>query len=351
MLENEEILSKLKNLKIAVFGDYYLDDYFWIDAALNEASLETGLIAYQCIKQEAMPGASGNISKNLANLGVGKVYAVGYTGNDGRGLEMCQGLDKMGVDREYMVTFPGRVTPTHTKPWLIENDQTRELNRIDIKNWDRTPQELENEVFAGLEKLIGNIDALIILDHAAEENCGIITDTVRCKIDKLIEKYPQLIVYADSRSRIGLFEGMMVKGNQFELCHAIFGHKTDKEVEGVRQAADPSVERTESEINEACSKLAKRNKRPVICTMGERGARIYTENGDYSEFPAYKVPEQTDVTGAGDMFTSAFISTLAAGADISQATAFGNAAAALCVSQLGTSGHVTAEDLLKKVNE
>ena len=45
------------------------------------------------------------------------------------------------------------------------------------------------------------------------------------------------------------------------------------------------------------------------------------------------------------MFTSAFVSALAAGAVLARAGEIGNIAAALCVRQLGTSGRVSAQDI------
>jgi rfaE bifunctional protein kinase chain/domain len=342
----EKLFSKYKNLTIAVFGDYYLDDYFWIDAALNEPSLETGLVAYQCVKQESFPGASGTIAKNLANLGIGTVYAVGFTGDDGRGMELRQGLDKLGINQKHMLTVRNRITPTHTKPWLNENGQTRELNRIDIKNWTPTPAELEDAALNQLKKIIKNIDALIILDHAVEENCGIITDGVRKALTQIAEENPELIIFADSRCRIGRFEGMLLKGNQYELCHAVFGGKESNAKNNlVNLPADPSVERTDDEINRACEALREKTGKPVICTLGERGLRIY-QNGPVIDIPGIAVSGELDVCGGGDMITSAFVSALAAGADMEEAGRIGNIAAAICVQQLGTSGNVTAGDIL-----
>ena len=335
------IFGKYKNLSIAVLGDYYLDEYLWIDAELNEPSLETGLVAYQCTKREAYPGAAGTIAKNLVNLGVGTVYAVGYVGDDGRGLEMCRRLDSLGVNRDNIVTVKGRCTPTHTKPWIVKDGKTQELSRIDIKNWTKTPAELEDAVLTKLKGIIGNIDALIILDHTAEEGCGIITAKVREALAKIAKDNPNCITYADSRGRIGLFDGMMLKGNQFELCHAIFGSGSDSI--GVQLAADPSIVRTQDDITEACQALYQKTGKPVICTVGEDGVQIHSDT--VLAVPGIKTEGQLDVCGAGDMFTSAFISALAAGADMQHAAKIGNAAAAICVQQLGTSGHVTVDDI------
>jgi len=329
-----ELFGKYKNLSIAVFGDYCLDEYLWIDAALNEPSLETGLVAYQCVKRESFTGAAGTIAKNLANLGVGTVYAVGCVGDDGRGMELLRGLDFLGINRDYMITAKNRVTPAYTKPWLIENGQTRELSRIDIKNWTETPTELEDTALDQLKGLIGKLDALIVLDQMTEPNCGIITDRVRNELEIIAQQNPGLIVYADSRMRIGKFHEMIIKGNQHEITRAVFGEESD----------DPA------EIRRSCEVLREKNHKPVIVTLGEKGAWI-DGSENIIEIPGVVLSGQLDVCGAGDMFTAAFITALAAGANMENAGKIGNIAAAICVTQLGTSGYVKQDDLLEMLEK
>lgn len=303
-----------KKLSIAVFGDYCLDEYLWVDAALNEPSLETDLIAYQCTKREVYSGAAGTVAKNLANLAVGTVYAIGYVGDDGRGIDLCRALDDLKINRENLIIAKDRVTPTYTKPWYTENGKTRELNRIDTKNWTPTSRELEDAALNNLRNLIGKIDALIILDQMTEENCGIVTTRVRAELAAIARENPDLLVYADSRSRIRLFEDMIIKGNQFEIPL------------------------------ELCEGHAK----PVIRTMGEEGVAIYSD-GERIKVPAIPVSGQTDVCGAGDMFTASFVSALSAGVSLEEAGRLGNIAASICVTQLGTSGYVTVDDLMKSI--
>jgi len=299
-------------LSIAVFGDYCLDEYLWIDAALNEPSLETDLIAYQCTKREVYSGAAGTVAKNFANLAVGTVYAIGYVGDDGRGVDLCRALDELKINRENLTIAKDRVTPTYTKPWYTENGKTRELNRIDTKNWTPTSKELEDAAIKSLRNLIGKIDALVIMDQMTEENCGIVTTRVRAELATIARENPDLLVYADSRSRIGLFEDMIIKGNQFEIP----------------------------------LELCEGRDKPVIRTMGEEGVSIYSK-GECIKVPGVPVSGQTDVCGAGDMFTASFIAALSSGESLEAAGRLGNIAASICVKQLGTSGYVTVGDLVK----
>ena len=64
---------------VAVFGDFCLDRYVYIDAERDEPSLETGLTAWQITHERCQPGAAGTIASNLRALGA-NVLCVGILG-------------------------------------------------------------------------------------------------------------------------------------------------------------------------------------------------------------------------------------------------------------------------------
>ena len=69
----ETLLQEFPRKKILVLGDFFLDRYLEIDAALDEPSLETGLTAYQVVGTRLSPGAAGTVANNLVALGVGHI--------------------------------------------------------------------------------------------------------------------------------------------------------------------------------------------------------------------------------------------------------------------------------------
>src|SRR5580698_8226089 len=91
----ERILSTIPQRTIGVLGDLFLDRYLDIDAALNEASVETGLTAYQVTRVRSYPGAAGTVINNLAALGVGRLLPIAYVGDDGEGYELGKVLPKI----------------------------------------------------------------------------------------------------------------------------------------------------------------------------------------------------------------------------------------------------------------
>src|SRR5262249_57153209 len=90
----DRVPPRTPRLTIGVLGDLFLDRYLDIDAALTEASIETGLDAYQVVRVRSNPGAAGTVINNLSALGVRQVVALSAIGDDGEGYELLQALAK-----------------------------------------------------------------------------------------------------------------------------------------------------------------------------------------------------------------------------------------------------------------
>src|SRR4029079_11709999 len=172
----ERILATIPQRTIGVLGDLFLDRYLDIDPALNEASVETGKIAYQVVKVRSYPGAAGTVINNLAALGVGRICPIAFIGDDGEGYELRQALKLLpAVDQGGIFSVPERRTPTYTKPMY----GMEELNRLDIKNREPTPVAVQSRVIELLDTAWPRLDALLVLDQVSEEECGVVTKRVR----------------------------------------------------------------------------------------------------------------------------------------------------------------------------
>src|SRR5438270_5686228 len=88
----EEIAGRYSGLRVAVVGDFCLDRYLEIDPSRHETSIETGLPVHNVVRVRAQPGGAGTILNNLVALGVGRIVAVGFCGDDGEGFELRRGL-------------------------------------------------------------------------------------------------------------------------------------------------------------------------------------------------------------------------------------------------------------------
>ena len=61
-----EILDRIKETQIAVYGDFCLDAYWMLDPAGSEVSVETGLQAQAVKRHYYSLGGASNVVANLA---------------------------------------------------------------------------------------------------------------------------------------------------------------------------------------------------------------------------------------------------------------------------------------------
>jgi rfaE bifunctional protein kinase chain/domain len=332
------ILKRLPSLTIGVVGDLFLDRYLDLDATLTEPSLETGLDAHQVVRVRSSPGAAGTVINNLVALGVGKVNVVSIIGADGEGYELRQALTNLGVvDQTGLFVSTSRRTPTYTKPMLHQPAQpARELNRLDIKNRTPVPADLEEQLKTALLEIWPRVDALVVSDQVSEADCGVITGRIRAQLALLGESNPAKLLLADSRERIGQFRSVWLKPNQTECLRALG-----------RSAADPCP------VRAAVVELARLAGRPVFCTCGEEGILLadLAVSNTLTVVPAYPVTGRIDVVGAGDSASAGIACSIAAGAGLVEAAAFGNLIASITIQQIGTTGTATPTQVRKRWEE
>jgi rfaE bifunctional protein kinase chain/domain len=331
------ILERFAHTHIVVIGDYFLDFYLDIDRALSEVSLETGLEAYQVVRARSSPGAAGTVTSNLRALDV-RVSALGAIGDDGMGYELLRGLHARGVDTAPLIQMDGRFTPTYTKPMLQETDgRIHELNRLDIKNRQPMPPQVEAQIVDQLRELIDQVDGIIVADQVQERNCGAITDRVRAELADLALAHPDTVIAADSRVRIGAYQHIVVKPNAREAVLAV--------------RPDHPAENIDRELAVSCGReLYRRNRRPVFLTVGADGILVFDDNG-MTHVPGIRVQGPIDIVGAGDSTMAGIVSSLCCGATHAEAALVGNLVASITVQQIGTTGTATREQVMERFRE
>ncbi len=320
----ESLLSRFAGLSIMVVGDFFLDKYLVLDPALDEPSLETGLAARQVVARRCMPGAAGTVMANLHALGVGDLFAVGITGDDGEGYELRQGLAAMGVRLDGLFESPDRFTPTYIKPMNREPGGERESSRIDIQNRMPTPRDLEDRIIGFIGDMSSRMDGVAVLDQVGQRNTGVVTDRVRDALCGLGRTLPDKVILADSRERIGEFLHVIRKGNRDEMRGADKRTARPGEMRGVDQETA----------------------RPVYITLGADGL-LLIDGEDRRHVPGIRVPGPVDTVGAGDSVTAGIVASLAAGATPLEAGLVGNLAASVTVRQLGVTGTASPAQLVE----
>src|SRR5216117_1472511 len=110
----QAITQAYAKLRIAIAGDFCLDRYLEIDPARQEISIETGRPVHNVVNVRSQPGGAGTILNNLVALGIGDIYPVGFSGDDGEGYELRRALQmKPGVRLDHFLMLPERRTFTY----------------------------------------------------------------------------------------------------------------------------------------------------------------------------------------------------------------------------------------------
>ena len=317
------ITARYPALKLAIIGDFCLDRYLEIDPARAEISIETNLPVHNVTRVRAQPGAAGTVLNNVAALGTGEIFPVGFCGEDGEGFELRRALAALpGVKLDHFLTTPLRRTFTYCKPLVIEPGQPpRELNRLDSKNWTSTPPQVSEALAASTIALLQRADAAIVMDQVDEAETGVVTKTM-LGILGLTTRGRALPVVADSRRGLHGFPSVIFKMNAAELGK-LCGLSGSLSVEQVREAA---------------VQLARKNPRVVFVTMAERGLVGASPAGAVEHVHALPLRGPIDIVGAGDSVTANLALALAAGATLREALELAALASSLVIHQLGTTG-------------
>lgn len=325
------ITEQYPRLRLAVVGDFCLDRYLEIDPAKEETSLETGLPVHNVVNVRSQAGAAGTILNNLAALGIGEIYPVGFAGEDGEGMELRRALrDQRGVRMDHFFSTPHRRTFTYCKPLLLRPGQPpQELSRLDSKNWMPTPELVEQQIAEAIETLAEDVQAIILLDQVDVPETGVVTRSVLETIHRLSVAKPDRLIMADSRRGLRGYPPLCYKMNRAELA-ALTGAPADLDL---------------AEVKKAAAALARQQNRLVVVTLAEAGMVGAAPDGEVVKVPAFPVRGPVDIVGAGDAVTANLVTALAAGANVAEALELASAAASIVVHQLGTTGVATVNQI------
>lgn len=326
-----ELAARYRQLRLAVVGDVCLDRYVEIDPARAEISIETGLPVHNVVRVRSQPGAAGTILNNLAALGLGRIYPVGFCGADGEGYELRRALaERPGVSLDHFLESDERRTFTYCKPLVLEPGRPpRELNRLDSKNWTPTPAKVQDRLIASLRALAGEVDAVILMDQVDLPETGVITARFLEAVRALAVALPHRWIIADSRRGMRGYPPVCLKMNAAELASLTGGSPGADVAEIQRTAVD----------------IARHQQRLVFVTLAERGMIGAAPDGQAVHVPALPLRGEIDVVGAGDAVMANLAAAVAAGATMTEAIEIANAAASVVLHQLGTTGTASIDQI------
>ena len=331
-----EIMANIKNIKVAVLGDIFLDRILYVDRSWDEISVETGLIAYQVRRKKSVPGAAGVITNIMSDFEAAKIYGLGLLSEDGDGYELEMGLKARGVDTTYMIRTSDYFVPTYMKVFFEDQatGHMEESNRIDTKNRTHLSDEVQDQIIANIRALKDEVDIFICQEQLEDGECGIFTKRVIDELAKVGAEGKRVIV--DSRYHIQNFQNIIMKCNDLEALRTL-GYKDETKSHDEYMAL----------LDKAVQKLSEERNYPVIVSCGSDGIKVW-EDGEVKTVPAYPVTGELDTCGAGDSALAGISAALCGGATVEEAVLFGNLVASMIVQQIGVTGDITRESFTQR---
>jgi rfaE bifunctional protein kinase chain/domain len=325
--ETKEILKKINDVKILLYGDFCLDSYWMLDPRGSEISVETGLNALAVGSQKYSLGGASNVAANLAALKPGQIKITGVAGNDIFGREMISRLKNIKVDTSGLVIQNENFdTYVFCKLILEGNEQPR----IDFGVYNKRSEETDNKILNYLRSNVKEADVIILNQQIP----GCITNQEFITgLNKIVADFPDKIFIVDSRHHSGDFENVSLKTNEVEaaILNGIKANYTDVfNVKDVKKFAEG---------------LFKKHNKPCFISRGKYGILAYDKDGQH-EIPGLQFLKKLDTVGAGDTALSAIACALAAGINTQQAIEFANFAAGVTVQKLFQTGTANPEEII-----
>jgi len=323
-----EITARIKDVKVAVYGDFCLDAYWVLDPRGSEVSLETGLQARAVGKHYYSLGGASNVVANLAALEPAEIQVIGVIGDDIFGRELTRQFNELGVDTTCLVVQKEDFdTVAFGKPYLEGNEQPR----MDFGFFNRRTEATDLAILNGVRNALKTADSLIVNQQVPG---SITNESFIDGANALFKEFADKAVLLDSRHFGHKFKNIYRKTNDFEAAHL---NNVDVKLDDVLTFAD---------VKKYAGNLYKQFNKPVFLTRGARGIVTIDSEGVH-EVPGIQLLKKLDIVGAGDTVTSALALCLGAGVGPAEAAEFANCAAAVTVQKLFQTGTASAAEIIE----
>ena len=302
-------VERFRHTKIVCLGDIMLDKY--VSGHVDRISPEAPIPVFSIGEDMSVPGASGNVARNIASLG-GKVSLISVIGDDSDGKELVRLLSAQTEILPNIVIEAGR--PTTSKMRFVAGGQ--QLMRADREVIAPIPEATETQVLSAVKDELGDAAILVISDYAK----GVITPRVIEGTIKLARDAGVPVVVDPKLRDFTRYKGAtLIKPNLRELALAT----------GETCTTDEEIESAAGQL------LSTLNIDALLVTRAERGMSILPRGGTPSHLPTH-AREVFDVSGAGDTAIATLALGMASGLSLTDAAILANHASGLVVGKRGT---------------
>tara|TARA_B100001758_G_C18354734_1_gene582007 strand:+ start:1 stop:900 length:900 start_codon:yes stop_codon:yes gene_type:complete len=276
---------------------------------IGRTSPEAPVPIVEIKKHENRLGGAANVALNLKSLGATPILCS-VIGNDNKGNVFKKLIRNANLSDKGILTSNNRKTTVKTR--VIANQK----HQLRTDEEDTFPIANEKEFLSLIEKLISNVDVVILQDY----NKGVLTNKVITEVIKIAnsKKIPN-IVDPKKENFLNYKNCTIFKPNLTEIKAGI---KTNFNADN------------QQEIKNASGKLRDLlNSKGILLTLSERGICINSEE-NFTYTPAFK-RKMVDVSGAGDTVISVAALCLATNIDFANLSILSSIAGGLVCEEVG----------------
>lgn len=304
------------NARILVVGDVMLDCY--VIGKVSRISPEAPVPVLRVAKDEIRPGGAANVAANIAAMG-GSCCLLSIVGRDRASDDLADLVRSYGAE----VAFISEESIQTTKKTRITSG-AQQIVRVDRE--DEVPAEALQRLWTRYCDIVKSVDIVVFSDYGK----GVLRN-----IKAMIAHARTLGKLTLVDPKIGtpdLYRGAdIIKPNASEFA-LLFGETHSEE----------------DMLARARSAIEDYGFGSMVLTRGPEGALVVSASGEMLRIPT-QAREVFDVSGAGDTMISAIAVALTRGHSVPDAVLYGNLAASVAVSRLGTYV-VTASEIERAEN-
>ncbi len=321
-----DIVDRFKNKKIAVWGDFILDEYIFGNT--NRISREAPVLILTFKNRKFYLGGAGNSVLNLHALGANPL-PIGIYGPDESGNKIVEFMKEKGIKAKYLFCEKNYRTPIKTR--ILAGEETarkQQILRIDQEQTVPDKKEIKKKMEDSLIFMKDKIDALLISDY----NYFTVKEDIFDKIISQMKK-KSIPITLDSRFRLLNFPRVNISTPNEPEVEYSSGFKIEND-DILNQCGHFLLEKTQSEA--------------ILITRGSKGMDLFEQKHPPFHLPIHGSTEIIDGAGAGDTVISVLTLALSSGASFKQAAQLANYAGGIVVMKKGTAT-LSIQELKKAV--
>lgn len=325
-MDPAQLLAKFRTLaepKVLVVGDLMIDRY--VTGDVERISPEAPIAVLAARHSEDRLGGAGNVVANLRALDVA-VSLVGVIGDDGRGRQLREMFEQIGVDASGCVVDADR--PTTEKTRMLSG--MHQLLRVDWELSAPVSGSIAQQLVAVVAERVRSCDAVVLSDYGK----GALTQPVISAAITTARAAGVPLLVDPKGSDYTRYRGAtLITPNRKEAEEAL----------GRRLASLDDMPGAAQELLELAELDA------AVITLGHEGMFHLRRDGSSGRVPTF-ARAVFDVTGAGDTVIAQLACALGAGFSLEEAVHLANHAAGIVVGRRGAAV-VTRSELIAELEE